>query len=220
MTPQPPAARSTLDIALWFQSRSESAGEALSQRKLHLLLYVAQAHYAVEHDGQKLMPAVFLALDAGPLEPNIFQLFASGRCNLPGNEPSFAMETFLHEIWARYGRKTGEQILAIVARDGVWKAVLGRGQRLEIPHDALFRGYGGDGKAVPMGKRPTEAATSAEAPAKDKEYWTLDGRRAQKWVPGVSRTQSSAPATPEKKPAGSGIRRIIPAPAPGGKRGG
>ena len=218
MTPQPPAARSTLDIALWFQARSESAGDTLSQRKLHLLLYVAQAHYAVEHDGQKLMPAVFLALDAGPLEPNIFQLFASGRCSLTGNDPSFAMETYLHEIWARYGRKTGEQILAIVARDGVWKAVLGRGPRLEIPHEALFRGYGGGGKAIPMEERQTEGAP-AEGVAKPKEYWTLDGRRAQKWVPGVSRTPSSAaPTKPEKKPAGGGIRRIIPAPGPGGKR--
>lgn len=217
MTPQPPAARSTLDIALSFQARSESAGDTLSQRKLHLLLYVAQAHYAVEHDGQNLMPAAFLALDAGPLEPNIFQLFASGRCSLPGNEPSFAMETYLHEIWARYGRKTGEQILAIVARDGVWKAVLGRGPRLEISHEALFRGYGG-GKAVPMEERQTEAAP-AEGAAKPKEYWTLDSRRAQKWVRGVSRTPSSAaPAVPEKKPAGGGIRRIIPAPGPGGKR--
>lgn len=220
MTPQPPAARSTLDIALWFQSRSESAGEALSQRKLHLLLYLSQAHYAAEHDGQRLMPAVFLALDAGPLEPNIFQLFASGRCSLPGNDPSFAMETFLHEIWARYGRKTGEQIAAVVARDSVWKAVLGRGQRLEIPHEALFRGYGGVGKARPVAALQDEAAAKAEAPAKEKEYWTLDGRRAQKWVPGVSRTPSAAPAAPGRKPAGSGIRRIIPAPGPGGKRDG
>jgi uncharacterized phage-associated protein len=211
VTPQPPAARSTLDIALWFQSRSESAGEALSQRKLHLLLYLAQAHYAAEHDGQKLMPAVFLALDAGPVEPNILQLFVSGRCSLTGNDPSFGLETFLHEVWARYGRKTGEQIAAAIARDGVWKAVLARGPRLEIPVEALFRGYGGVAKAVPAAERPAEAAGSSEPPRKEKEYWTLDGRRAQKWVPGVSRSTSPAPAVPDKKPGG-GIRRIIPAP--------
>lgn len=211
MTPQPPAARSTLDIALWFQSRSESAGEALSQRKLHLLLYLAQAHYAAEHDGQKLMPAVFLALDAGPVEPNILQLFASGRCTLPGNDPSFGLETYLHEVWARYGRKTGEQIAAVIARDGVWKAVLARGPRLEIPFEALFRGYGGVAKAAPAAERAAEAADSSESPRKEKEYWTLDGRRAQKWVPGVSRSASSASASPDKKPGG-GIRRIIPAP--------
>jgi len=105
VTPQPPAALSTLDIALWFRARSESAGDALSQRELHLLLYVPQAHYAAEYDGQKLMPAVFLALDAEPMEPNIFQLFASGRGALAGNDPSFGLETYLHEIWARYAAR-------------------------------------------------------------------------------------------------------------------
>lgn len=217
MTLQPPAARSTLDIALWFQSRSESAGDALSQRKLHLLLYLAQAHYAADHGGQKLMPATFLATDAGPLEPNMFQLFADGRCALPGNDPSFAVETHLHEIWARYGKKTGEQIATIIGRDGVWKAVLSRGNRIEIPFEALFRGYGGGGKAVPLAERQTETA-APDAPAKEKEYWTLDGRRAQKWVPGVGRGAApQAPVAPAKKPPGGGIRRIIPAPGKGGR---
>lgn len=226
MTPQPPAARSTLDIALWFQSRGESAGDALSQRKLHLLLYLAQAHYAADHDGQKLMPATFLATDAGPLEPNMFQLFADGRCTIPGADPSFGVETHLHEIWARYGRKTAEQIATIIGRDGVWRAVLSRGNRIEIPFEAIYRGYGGGGgggKAVPLAERQVERAADGaapEAPAKEKEYWTLDGRRAQKWVPGVSRGAAApVPAAPasDKKGQGGGIRRIIPAPGKGGR---
>jgi len=73
-----------------------------------------------------------------------------------------------------------------------------------------------------MEERLTEAAP-AEAPAKEKEYWTLDGRRARKWVPGVSRGAAPVQTPPAGGKAacakpGGGIRRIIPAPGPGGKR--
>jgi uncharacterized phage-associated protein len=189
MKRQPPAARSTLDIAYWLQTRSDSAGEALSQRKLHFLLYLTQAHFAAEHQGQKMMPATFLATEAGPLEPNIYQLFERGYFQIKGNEPSFATETYLHEIWARYGKRTAKQLEAIVQRDGVWRETLMRGSMLEIPVDLMFAAYGGGGVALPMNQR---MGAGSDRQVKEQEYWTLSGKRAQKWVPGVSRSGGAA----------------------------
>ncbi|MBM3503536.1 MAG: hypothetical protein FJX65_06630 [Alphaproteobacteria bacterium] len=184
MKRQPPAARSTLDIAYWFQSRSDSAGEVLTQRKLHFLLYLTQAHYTAEHEGQKMMPATFLATEAGPLEPNIYQLFESGYFKVKGNEPSFAIETYLHEIWARYGKRTAKQLEAIVARDSVWRETLMRGSMLEIPLELMFSAYGGGGVALPLNQRQ---GAGRDRQVKEQEYWTPSGKRAQKWVPGTPR---------------------------------
>ncbi|MSO64858.1 MAG: hypothetical protein EXQ85_03490 [Alphaproteobacteria bacterium] len=191
MKRQPPAARSTLDIAYWFQTRSDSAGEPLSQRKLHFLLYLAQAHYAAEHDSQKVMPATFLATEAGPLDPNIYQLYEHGYFETKGAMPSFAIETYLHEIWARYGKKTTKQLDAIVGRDNVWRQVLNRGSLQEIPVKLMFSAYGGGGGVLPMNER---AGAGADRKVKEQEYWTPTGKRAKKWVPGISRLSSSAPS--------------------------
>ena len=73
-----PMMRSTLDVALWFIERAESVGTPLSNRKLQSLLYLAQAHFANANRGRRLMPAIFLAADAGPLEPTIYHIFQDG----------------------------------------------------------------------------------------------------------------------------------------------
>ncbi len=90
-----PMMRSTLDVALWFIERAESVGTPLSNRKLQSLLYLAQAHFANANRGRRLMPAIFLAADAGPLEPTIYHIFQDGPPRIINTVPGPKVETFL-----------------------------------------------------------------------------------------------------------------------------
>ena len=209
MTPQPPATRSTLDIASWFHARSESAGETMSQRRIHYLLYLTQAHYAAEHRGRKIMPATFLATQVGPVEPNIHQLLEGGRFAIEANDPPRAVEDYLIEIWTRFGKKTVRQLENLVERDGAWRGVLRKGALLEIPIELLYRAYGGGADAVPLDKR----SGAGQNRNKEQEYWTLTGKKAEKWVPGLSNgPPRQAKVNSERKAAqGAGVRRILSA---------
>jgi len=205
--PQPPAARSTLDIAWWFQARCESAGEALSHIRIHFLLYLTHAHYAAEHRGRKIMPATFLATQAGPIEPNIHQLFDGDRFAVEAHDPPRPVEDYLIEIWSRFGKKTVKQLEALIERDGAWRPVLRKGALLEIPVELLYRAYGGGADAVPLDKR----SSAGQSRNKEQEYWTLTGKKAEKWVPGLTGgpARPTPPrAAPTKAPSG-GVRRVL-----------
>jgi len=178
---------------------------------MHYLLYLTQAHYVAEHRGQKIMPATFLATQVGPVEPNIHQLFEGGRFVLEANDPPRMVEDYLIEIWDRFGKKTLKQLEGLVERDGAWRPVFRKGALLEIPAELLYRAYGGGADAVPLDRR----SSAGQNRNKEQEYWTLTGKKAEKWTPGVSNggAAQSAPArkAPSPKPRGAGVRRILSA---------
>jgi uncharacterized phage-associated protein len=181
----------------------------LSARRIHYLLYLTQAHYVAEHRGQKIMPATFLATQVGPVEPNIHQLFAGGRFVLEANDPPCVVEDYLIEIWNRFGGKTLKQLEELVEQDGAWRPVFRKGALLEIPVELLFRAYGRGAGAVPLDRRPTAGKNRN----KEQEYWTLTGKKAEKWKPGrpggpsagTTRNTAAAPRV------GTGVRRILTA---------
>ncbi|MCH7696794.1 MAG: hypothetical protein IIB73_10990 [Proteobacteria bacterium] len=207
-----PAARSTLDIALWFQARSDSAGERLPPRKLHFLLYLAQALFAGENEGRKLMPGTFLAGEVGPLEPNIYALFEEGAPDRQPGSLSVAAEEFLQEIWGRFGHEPAKEIERFVHRDGVWEAAKKLGKNAEIPIELMTKLYAGS-RVLGLRQAREEAAARRDP---DEVFLTPSGQRARKWVPqgsGASLPEPRAGERPgeERKGAG-GIRRIIPPP--------
>ncbi|MBI1986433.1 MAG: hypothetical protein HYS64_07120 [Rhodospirillales bacterium] len=57
------------DIAFWFADTALNENEYLQPQKLQQLLFIAQAYYCVAYNGRKLMPAVFVADERGPIEP-------------------------------------------------------------------------------------------------------------------------------------------------------
>lgn len=190
--------------------RCDSAGESLPPQRLHYLLYLTHAHYAAEHRGRKIMPATFLATEVGPVEPNVHQLFEGGRLVVEVTAPPRVVEEYLTEIWSRYGRKSVQQLQGLVERDGAWRGVLRKGQLLEIPVELLYRAYGGGADAVPLDQR----SSARQNRNKEQEYWTLSGKRAEKWVPGASSPPAARPARKVKSVAPShaaGIRRIVSA---------
>lgn len=127
----PPAARTALDVAIWFLDRACADDSHLPFQKLHRLLYLAQSHFAEQYGGM-LMPAVFLAEDSGPVEPNLQRLLADGRPEqiaaetLPGR-----VREFLGTVWDRYAHMPVERLNEIVAKNKAYIET-GRGYIIDL----------------------------------------------------------------------------------------
>lgn len=173
-----PAVRSTIDVAMWLLYRADSAGERLQPQKLQRLLYLAQAHFAGERDGAKLMPATFIAAEVGPVEPNVYYLFEHGAPALPLAALNGVSEEFMMGIWDRYGRKTAQELGDVVRVDGAYALALNSARDTEITTEMLAAAYGG--------ARTAKVRGGAKAAA-DPTYWTQTGKRATKWIPGQTR---------------------------------
>jgi uncharacterized phage-associated protein len=182
-----PAARSGLDVALWFLIRASEERQQLSMPKLQLLLYFAQATYAGARDGRQLMPGIFLAGEDGPYEPNVAVALECGLANPP--EPTMAadVEPLLRALWRQYGALPTAALHRVAANDGVWHATLERGVNAEIEFTAMRKAYGI--------KPPAEEATTrqkrdiaAKAASKPERLetdlrFTGDGRLVTRWAP-------------------------------------
>lgn len=177
-----PTIRSTLDVALWFLERAESAGETLNPGKMHCLLYLAQARYAAQNKGYKLMPATFLATGMGPLEPTVYHVFENGRPQLEAVFPSGQAESFLHEIWETYGGREIQDMRKRIEGDAAYQQSLEKGRNTEVDVGAMCLAYGG---ALPAKGADAKAPVDGDEP--DTDYRTASGKKAVKWVPGMGR---------------------------------
>lgn len=125
---------STFDVALWFADKALEQNEYLQPQKLHRLLYLAQGYYAVASEGHKLMPAVFIAEEMGPMEPNVYKAFAKGRPNIEAdNLLPEGVEHFLLSIWSRFGPSTPDSLSKVCQESMAFKQALVKGTRTEIP---------------------------------------------------------------------------------------
>jgi len=176
------AVRSTLDVAMWFLDRAESAGGELNPGKMHCLLYLAQARFAAETEGFKFMPATFIATGMGPLEPTVYHIFENGRPEVNAVYPSGRAERFLHEIWDKYGEREIQDIRKTIENDAAFRESLGKGRNVEVKVEAMCLAYGG---VLPSDGTDAQAPIDGDEP--DKEYYTASGKKAVKWVPGMAR---------------------------------
>ena len=127
-----------VDVAIWFADQALNHNEYLQPQKLQRLLYLAQGYYVVAFKGRTLMPAVFVAEEAGPIEPNIFKVFAKGRPDVDTNLflPEHA-EAFLHSIWRRFGHHSAETLTRMAKETEAYRKALKRGPRSDITLDAM-----------------------------------------------------------------------------------
>ena len=113
----PPATRTSLDVAIWFLDRARTDDSHLPFQKLHRLLYLAQSLYAAQK-GSLLMPAMFLAEEIGPSEPNIHRLLADGRPEeILIETPTGQIRDFLELIWDRYGHMSIDCLNELIAHN-------------------------------------------------------------------------------------------------------
>ena len=133
-----PAVRSAFDVAFWFLDRAFNDNEYLQPQKMQQLLYLAQAYYAVLNKGQKLMPAVFVADEIGPVEPNVYVAFSRGK---PAVDVELFLpddvERFLDGVWRRFGQHTAERLTRMGRETMAYRQARQRGPRSEIPVDAM-----------------------------------------------------------------------------------
>ena len=128
----PADVNNAFDIAFFFADMALEENEYLQPQKLQRLLFMAQSYYGVAYN-RKLMPAVFVADEMGPMEPNIYIAFSRGRPELDV-ELFLPHETqvFLERIWQRFGGLTIEQLNQMAKETSAYKQALKRGPRAEI----------------------------------------------------------------------------------------
>lgn len=171
----PAAVKSAFDIAFWFADRALADNEYLQPQKLQRLLFLSHAYYASISGGRKLMPAVFVADELGPVEPNVYLAFSKRRPDvdidifLPED-----VEPVLMEIWRRFGRRSSDALTELTKETAAYREAARRGPRAEIAFEAMRRCFSQSDK--PAGGRGL---------ASRRLMRTQDGRPVQvkAWVP-------------------------------------
>lgn len=132
------AVDSTFDVALWFADTALDQNEYLQPQKLHRLLFLSQAYFSVAFGGRKLMPAVFIADDMGPIEPNVYKAFAKGRPNI---DPDFFLpedvSQFLENIWRRFGHHAPDRLTRMCKETLAYKKAFNKAPKTEIPLELM-----------------------------------------------------------------------------------
>ncbi len=116
------------------------------------------------------MPAIFLAADAGPLEPTIFHIFQDGPPCITNTVPGAKIDAFLSELWRRYSQLSDDDLANEVAADKHYRSAHAQARMSEI----RIAGPGRDANPTVV-----EAAKSSQSTS-----MTPDGRKAAKWTPG------------------------------------
>lgn len=185
----PAAVKSAFDVAFWFLDKALGDGEYLQPQKLQRLMFLAQAYYGALNKGRKLMPAVFVADDMGPLEPSVHAALAKGRpdidCELflPDD-----VETVLKGVWHRLGHHSTDHLTRLAKETPAYREAYGRGARAEIAHDVLCRSFQRSDTQRPG------IAPSPQRVAGPKMMVTQAGRpvAVRKWAPGAAPSAAMA----------------------------
>ena len=129
----PADVNNAFDVAFWFADTALNENEYLQPQKLQRLLFLSQSYYAIIQKGRKLMPAVFVADEIGPMEPNIYMAFSRGRPDIDAELfLPHEVEEFLSGIWRRFGHMSIERLNKITNETLAYKDALKRGPRAEI----------------------------------------------------------------------------------------
>lgn len=170
----PADVNNALDVSIFFDDMSIKEGSYLQPQKLQKLLFLSQAYYVVAFD-RKLMPAVFVADELGPVEPNIYIAFSRGRPEVDVELflPNEAQK-FLQNIWKRFGTYSVERLSEITNETQAYKNAKERGNRAEIPLADMKKSF-----------EYAEKTPSIDQVVKPKIMRTQSGRAVlvQSWAP-------------------------------------
>jgi uncharacterized phage-associated protein len=138
----PPLTDSAFDAAFWLLDRALDDNEYLNPRKLHRLLYLAQAYFAVANAGHRLMPATFVADPDGPLEPTLFRAFAYSRPRVDLQPIPDTGKQLLDSVWRRFGAHSTDHLTKALKRHAPYADAYAEGPRAEITIQAMVAFYG------------------------------------------------------------------------------
>ena len=138
----PAAVNSVFDVAFWYSDRALNDNEYLQPLKLQFLLYLSQSYFAVAYDGRKLVPAIFVAEEIGPIEPSIYRAWTRGRPNFEGEIfLDEDVETFVDSVWRRFGHHSTEYLAKLCRQNEAYRAALKRARRSEIPLEHMRKSF-------------------------------------------------------------------------------
>lgn len=142
------AADSSFDVAFWMLDRALDDNEYLQPQKLHRLLYLAQAYFAVATRGRKLMPATFVADHQGPLEPTLYRAFENGRPNVETRKVPDDARQLLDSVWRKFGAHSAEHLTKLTKGHAPYRdAIAANGPGEEITLKSMMDFYGRKGSA-------------------------------------------------------------------------
>ena len=170
----PADVNNAFDVSIFFDDMAIQDGSYLQPQKLQRLLFLSQAYYAVAFN-RKLMPAVFVADELGPVEPNVFLAFSKGRPDIDVELfLPYEAQNFLESIWQRFGSYSIERLNEITNETAAYKKAVGRGNRAEIPLSEMKKSF-----------KQTNKSPSVENIVKPKIMRTQTGRavQVQPWSP-------------------------------------
>ena len=179
----PAEVNNAFDIAFFFTDTALAENEHLQPQKLQGLLFLSQAYFSVAFKGRKLMPAVFVADERGPLEPNVFTAFSKGRPDIDTDLFLHAeVESFLDAIWRRFGHMSTEKIIKMTKDTSAYKKAKNRGHRAEIFLSDIRVSF-----------IHAENTPGVNQVVKPKLYRTQSGKNVtvQKWMPGTKPANES-----------------------------
>ncbi|MBR1778207.1 MAG: hypothetical protein IJ752_06460 [Alphaproteobacteria bacterium] len=138
-----PPVDSVFDAAEWFLDTALNDGEYLQPMKMQYLMFLAQGYYAALTQGKRFIPAVFLATERGPVEPNSYRLYGSERPVLQQRRMNRVTASFLQTIWARFGAYSPDYIYRLISAHAPYVDAFASGQNTEINLSAMADFYAG-----------------------------------------------------------------------------
>jgi uncharacterized phage-associated protein len=181
------AVESSFDVAYWFVDRALNDNEYIQPQKLHRLMFLSQAYVAVAYKGRPLMPAVFVADQFGPTEPNVFRACSIQRPPIEAIPLSEPVSQFLDSVWRRFGAQSANSLSTLVNGHPPYRDALEKGPRSEITLAAMVAFYGR--KPAPAGAQaargPAFEAPALEQVVRPKIMVSQDGKpvSVKKWTP-------------------------------------
>jgi len=173
----PADVRNAFDVAFFFADTALNENGYMQPQKLQCLLFLSQAYYAAAFDGCKLMPAVFVAEERGPIEPNVYMAFSKGRPDMDADLfLPIKVGSFVDAIWRRFGHLSTDRLVSMVKETSAYKQARNRGERAEIPLDAMRLSFS-----------RAETTPGVSQVVKPQIYRTQSGKPVvvKPWVPGV-----------------------------------
>lgn len=192
-----PAARSPIDIAFWFLERAGQEGASVTLKRLLSLMYLAQGEFFGK-TGNKLMPACFVAMREGPVEPTTRLVLESGLQNPWAPELSGQALAFLADFWLRLGALPQPALDRLIGADGAWTETLGLGEGSEIVDDVLRQAYI---RQEQRRRGPSMPSAPQPARANPLSALRLDGDRPMRPAPGLAAAAHGFARPPAAPPA-------------------
>ena len=156
------AVESCFEVAFWLLDRATNDSEYLQPQKMHRMMFLSHAYYGVLQRSAKLMPATFIAVAEGPIEPTIFRAFSRGRPNVEVASINEVSHHVLDSVWRQFGAQSVDHLNKLIRAHSPYADAFAAGPGTEIPFEAMVEFYGSGDLSQRQSK--TEA-TQLSAPA-------------------------------------------------------